>query len=352
MKKFITQLTRFSLIPVTTTLILLIPYLYYDPFQVVYKYKSFYVSGEPRYVTLNYDYVDIETFINNNPIYKYNSFIIGNSRSRFYEMDTWSNYIHSDKCFHFNASAETLFGISKKVEFLHARNVQISNVLIILDYSTLEGISNSDGHLFIKHPILSGQNMRDFQLEFFKTYFSFSFLRAYLDFKTSGKIKDYMKTGALLDDTPVDYNLKYNEMNLKVFEDKIKADPAKYYNKKRMIPFYQRDTIQKFSPEVIKKEQIIMLNKIINIFKIHSTNFKIVINPLYDQLKLNRKDVDVLNGIFGSENVYDFSGINSITSDYHNYYENSHYRPHAADEIMKLIYQNEQSTGGNKGYIQ
>lgn len=340
MKKFITQFIKFSSIIVITTLVLLITYLFYDPFQVVNKYKSFYVSGEPRYVTLNYDYVDIETFSNNYPFYKYNSFIIGNSRSRFYEMDTWSNYIHSDKCFHFNASAETLYGISKKIEFLHARNIQISNILIILDYSTLTGISNSNGHLFIKHPILSGQSMRDFQLDFFKAYCSFSFLRAYLDFKTSGKIKDYMKIGSLLDDTPVDYNLKYNEMKLKVFEDTMKADPAKYYNKKRMIPFYQRDTIQKFSPKIIKKEQIVMLNNIINIFKKHSTNFKIVINPLYDQLKLNRKDIDVLNEIFGSENVYDFSGINSITSDYHNYYEGSHYRPHVANEIMKLVYQN------------
>lgn len=344
MKKFIIQFIKFSLIIVITTLVLLITYLFHDPFQVVNKYKSFYVSGEPRYVTLNYDYVDIETFLSYYPFYKYNSLIIGNSRSRFYEMDTWSNYIHSDKCFHFNASSETLYGISKKIEFLHARNVQISNVLIILDYSTLAGISNSDGHLFIKHPILSGQSMIDFQLSFFKAYCSFSFLRAYLDFKTSGKIKDYMKTGYLLDDTPVDYNLKYNEMKLKVFEDTIKADPAKYYNKKRMITFYQRDTIQKFSPEIIKKEQIVMLNEIINIFKKHSTNFKIVINPLYDQLKLNRKDVDVLNGIFGSENVYDFSGINSITLDYHNYYEASHYRPHVAKKIMTLIYQKQQST--------
>ncbi len=348
MQKFVLSLIRFSLLPLITLLLLLSTYLYYDPFKVVNKYKSFFVSGQPRYVTPNYDYVAIETFLSNYPIYKYNSFILGNSRSRFYEMSTWSKYIHSDKCFHLDASLETLYGISKKIEFLDARNVQIANILITLDYTTLEGVKNSDGHLFIKHPLLSGQSMRDFQLEFFKAYCSFSFFRAYLDFKISGKIKEYMIATFLFEDTPVDYNTKYNEMRLDVFENLINANPSKYYHEKRMVQFFQRDSIQKYAPEVIKGEQIVMLNHIFNIFKKHATHFKLVINPLYDQLKLNKKDIDILNKIFGTENVYDFSGINSITSDYHNYYDWSHYRPFVADEIMATIYHNEQDTVSKK----
>lgn len=318
---------------------MVVSYLYYDPFEVVKKYKSFYISGKPRYVTLNYDYVAVETFLNNHPIYKYNSFIIGSSRSRFYEMDTWSKYIHSNKCFHFDASGETIYGITKKMELLNAKKVQIANVLMVLDYITLTGVDNSKGHLYIKHPILSGQSLSDFQFLFFKTYSSLNFLHAYLDFKISGKFKAYMKTKGLLDDIPVDYDLKYNEMKLSVFENEIKTDPAKYYSKKRMAEFNRQDSIKTSSLVAIKEKQVIMLNKIAMIFKKNSSRFKIVISPLYDQIQLNKKDVDVLNQIFGTENVYDFSGINSITSDYHNYYEPSHYRPLVADEIMKQVYQ-------------
>ena len=338
MKRFIKQLIKFGLIGLIPILPILITYLYYDPFQVVYKYKSYYVSGKPSYVTLNYEYVAVETFLNNYPTYKYNSFIMGNSRSRFYEIDTWCKYINSDKCFHFDASNESIYGICKKIEFLHGKHVNISNVLIILDYNTLTVTSNSEGHLFIKHPILSGQNMIDFQFNFFRAFLSFSFLRAYLDFKISGHIKEYMKIGTLLDDTPIDYNLKYNEMKLKIFEDIIKVDPSKYYNKKRMKSFYHRDAIQQFSPEAIKRKQIVMLNIMRNIFKEHSTNIKIIVSPLYDQLKLNKKDIEVLRGIFGTGNIYDFSGINSITADYHNYYETSHYRPIVGDRILDTIY--------------
>jgi hypothetical protein len=331
MKRFIKQLIGFVLILLIPPAVIAITYLYYDPFQVIYKYKSFFVSGKPRYVTLNYDYVAIETFLNNYPTYKYDSFIIGNSRTRFYEIDTWRKYINSDKCFHFDASAESLYGICKKMEFLHEKHVKITNALIILDHNTLLGINNSNGHLFISHPLLSGQN---------------DFLRHYLDFKISGSIKEYMKKGHLLDDTPIDYDLKYNEMKVKIFEDIIKADPSKYYNEKRMKHFYQRDTIQQFSPEIIKREQIVMLNIIKKILKEHSTNFKIIISPLYDQLKLNKKDVEVLISIFGTENVYDFSGINFITSDYHNYYDNGHYRPIVADSILNMIYRHKPTVDG------
>ncbi len=340
MRKFIKQLSSFLAIILVPISILVILYFHYDPFQVIYKYRSYFVSGTPRYVTLNYDYVDMETFLNNYSTYNYNSFIIGNSRSRFYEMDTWQKYIGSDKCFHFNASDETLYGINKKLEFLHQKQVDISNVLLILDHSTLSGTTNSEGHLFIKHPLLSGQRMFDFQLIFFKAFCSQRFLRAYLDFKLSGHFKAYMKKGVLLDDTPVGYNLKYNEMKLSVFEEIIKVDPSKYYDSKKMRLFYHRDTMQKFSAAAIRKVQIEMLNNIKNIFKAHSTNFKIVINPLYDQLKLDKNDASVLMDIFGTENVYDFSGINSITADYHNYYEESHYRPSVAKEIMSIIYPN------------
>ncbi len=338
MKLFIIKTGRFLLVLVIPFLLILITYLYFDPFQVVYNYPSYYTSGEPRYVTLNEDYVSMETFLNNYPAYKYDSFIFGNSRSRFYEMDDWSKYIGSDKCFHFDASAESLYGIYRKIDFLNERHIEIKNALVILDYSTLRETNNSNGHLFIKHPLLSGQNRFDFQLEFFKTYCSFSFFPEYLDFKISGHIKEYMKTSHLLDDTPTEYNLKYNEMNWQVFENMIKENPDKYYNEEKMKRFYRRDSVQNFSPQVIKKTQLSMLNSIRKIFNEQHTDYKIIINPLYDQLKLNINDVEALDNIFGAENVFDFSGINSITSDYHNYYEESHYRPEIGSEIMNLIY--------------
>jgi hypothetical protein len=337
-KRFLEQLMKFLLVIAIPFVILLIPYLYYDPFLVIRKYKTYYQSGKPSYVTLNNDYVATETFLSNYPAYKYDSFIFGNSRSRFYEIDSWTKYINSERCFHYDASVESLYGIYKKFTFLEENNVQIANALIVLDFSTLKVVKNSSGHLFIKHPKLSGQNKINFQFEFIKAFYSFKFLHAYLDFKINGGVKDYMKVGALLDDTPIEYNSVYNEMKLKVIDDSIKAYPTVYYNQNRIKQFYKRDSIQAYNPQIIKNEQIVMLNDIRRIFNKNNTSFKVIISPLYDQLKLNSEDVNILRKIFGDNNVFDFSGKNRFTYDLHNYYETSHYRPIVCDSIFKIIY--------------
>ena len=314
-------------------------YIFLDPFKVIKKYDTYYQSGYPSYVTLDVDYVNTQTFINNNPKYNYNAFIFGNSRSRFFEINTWKKYISNDNCFHFDASDETLLGITRKLKFLNDINVPITHALIILDYSTLIQTEEKKGHLFINHPALSNQNWFSFQFEFFKSFLAPDFLKAYLDFKFNNKVKDYMKNDFLLSDAPIDYNNKYNEIRFSNFEEIIKENPSEFYNASKMKLFYSRDSIQKYSPEVIKASQLLMLNEMSDILKKNKTNFKIVINPLYNQLKINIKDIEILNNVFGKENVFDFSGINIITNDFHNYYENSHYRPHIADLIMKNIYQ-------------
>lgn len=53
---------------------------------------------------------------------------------------------------------------------------------------------------------------------------------------------------------------------------------------------------------------------------------------------MNKKDLAELQSIFGIRKVYDFSGINEITNDYRNYYEDSHYIPHVADTYLEIIY--------------
>src|ERR1019366_1173073 len=143
MKQFLKRFVIFISALLVPFLLALIAYLHYDPFEVVYHYDSYYVSGKPSYITLNRDFVSMETFLNNDPKYHYDSYIFGNSRVRFFEMNTWMKYIHSDKCFHFDASAETLYGIEKKIEFLDNRHNEIANAIVVLDYGTLRETTNS-----------------------------------------------------------------------------------------------------------------------------------------------------------------------------------------------------------------
>ena len=340
MKKFVTNLFNFSLI-------IIIPiffcscsiYIYLDPFKVLYNYESFYDSTSKGSVTTDKDYISTTTFIKNSKNIDYNSFIFGNSRSIFYQIPEWKKYLkENSKCFHFDASGEALYALNKKIEFINQKGNSIDNVLLVLDYATLIQDKPKTGHLGMISPqLVNYSNIFDFHITFFNAFLTPKFLYAFLDFKISDQIKPYMKEGFLLSDKKINYDVITNELRLDDFENLIKQE--KYYNKQRLSVFYDRDTTKQiYSPECILENQKVMLSNIKNILDKHNTNLKVIINPLYDQLKLNKKDIAYLENLFGSDNVFDFSGINKFTNDYRNYYEASHYRPHIASDIMKKIY--------------
>jgi hypothetical protein len=315
-------------------------YLLVDPFKVIRDYPSFYKSGYPSYIALNRDYVSTTTFDKYYLTNNYNSFILGNSRSIFYEVKDWKPHLNSSQsCFHFDASGENLYGIYKKVKYLNNKVPNIDNALLILDYDTLSGTEpHNEGHLFIISPQLeNGKNFFQFHLEFLKAFSNPRFLFAFIDFNLFGKVKNYMKTANLFDDRPFFYELISNEIRFQYFESMIDKDENLYYGPRNHI-FYERTGKIKYSPPCIRDKQKVYLEKIKNIFHKHKTNYKIIISPLYDQIGLNRDDVKSLCRIFGTENVYDFSGINEFTNNYRNYYETSHYRPHVTCKIIKEIY--------------
>jgi len=229
----------------------------------------------------------------------------------------------------------------KKLKYLDGKNIDINNVLFIIDYHTLKEVTSSSGHLFIISPQLENySNIKSFHLSFIKVFFNPKFMVAYFDYKITGKVKAYMTKNNLFNDPQsgqVHCDLNTNETRLIYLEQLI--DNGEYYTPERMNVFYDRDTTrQSFSPIVILDRQKQMLQEINDIFRKHQTDFKIIINPIYDQKKLNESDFAYLCSLFGKERVFDFSGINDITNDFHNYYEASHYRPHVARRILDSIY--------------
>lgn len=342
MKKFLTKIFRFSLIGIVPFLILIIIYVVLDPFKVIKSYDSLINPKDKCFVGINQDYVSTTTFINNSSKINYNSFIFGNSRSMFYQVAEWKKHLsNNSNCYHFDASGEGIWAINKKIEFIDKEGKEIKNVLLIFDYSTLIRDKPRSGHLFMITPALvNNSNLIDFHKTCLSSFLSPKFLYTYLDFKITGKIKPYMKENFLLDDRPRNYDVLTNEFKYNYFEKMMYEN--KYYTPERLSVFYNRDTIvQKFSPPALHDSQKKILNKMNSILKKHNTNVKIVINPLYNQMKLNNNDLVYLKHLFGSDKVFDFSGINKFTNDYKNYYEAEHYRPQVAAQIMEIVYKNQ-----------
>lgn len=337
MKKFIISVLSF----LSTLVIVLGIYILLDPFKVIKSYDNLIDTNAQGDVGLNTDYIATTTFDKSYKKKNYNSFIFGNSRSIFYQVTDWEKHLPpNSSCYHFNANSETIYSLYKKIQYIDKKNLSIKNALLVIDYSIITCDKPRAGHLFIISPhLVNNTNVIKFHLTFLKAFLTPKFLCAYIDFKISGKIKPYMTRKNLLDDTPVNYELVTNEIRYDYFEELISQNY--YYSPERMSAFYERDTMLKYSPIAINVNQKIILRCIHDIFKKHNTNFKFIISPLYDQIKLNPIDLEYLKTLFGESNVFDYSGINKFTIDYKNYYEDSHYRPHVAREILNEIYNNE-----------
>jgi len=335
MKTFVRQFVRFVLIIFVPISILLILYLYFDPFKVVYNYEDYSMDGKYNYVTANSDFVATQIYLKNYKTQNYNSYIFGNSRTLAFNPKEWAKYIsNSSKIFVFNANEETLFGILGKLKFIEKKGADINNALVLLDARTLREVENSTGHLFIKHPAISGESWIDFHASFFNAFLSHFFFIKYIDYTFLKKYRLYM-TGAI-DIRKIPIDKITNEPTFLFFEEDLK-DSLMFYKKNASI-FYNRPEKEVEGDLVIDAKSFAMLEKIKKSFERNKTDYKIIINPLYDQVKLNKKDIEKLKNIFGAKNIYDFSGKNSYTNNIGYYYETSHFRPTLGALLLYEIY--------------
>lgn len=115
----------------------------------------------------------------------------------------------------------------------------------------------------------------------------------------------------------------------------LETDFAAY--KKKYNPDYNR----KLSDELIVNEinpiDLVYLKEIKEIFINEKTNYFIIIPPGFHQQKFNGNVVKQLESLFGNK-VYDFSGVNRITSDSTLNYENHHFSNRAGRMMIDSLF--------------
>ena len=319
--------------------VLLGVYLVCDPFKVIGDYTSFYPAKQAGGgVSLNPGYVGCEVWKKQHNSLDYNAYIFGNSRSIYYKIDDWAATL-PDGCsaMHFDAAAETLLGIQRKVNYIDRNGGRLEHALFVVDEGLLRATqSNEDNHLTILAPQLaSWAGKMQFHWVNFRTFITPKFLYAYLDYNLTGKLKPYMTRQSLLNEDMFAYDVRRNEMDFEIMEQYIAE--GTYYDERRCKVFEGVQFPDSVSPIAIGSEQRELLQEIRETLGRHHTTATWIISPLYNQIKINPADIVTLREIFGEENVLDYSGPNQWNTDYHNYYEASHYRPHVAAEILRTL---------------
>lgn len=332
MQQFLKKLLQFSIIGMIPVVVLLVLYLALDPFKTLRTYPGF----SNYRVTPNTEYISFETFKYHNPTEHYNSFIFGSSRTKAFKVASWKKYLDpTAKPFIFNASAESLNGLYQKISFLDRNHYPIKNALVILcpDYLFYDA-EHKEGYLFIKNPALNGESKFAYQFQFFKAFLNPVFLSSYIPFLITKQYKPYMH--GYIENRTVLIDSITNEIVFKEVEDELKEHPDKYYADRKDL-FYQRTGETRDSLSYINKANEAILWDIRAILEKNHTNYKVIISPLYDEIKFNPKDQKILENIFGT-NLYDFSGENEFSESRFNFYESSHYRPNVGDKILEEIY--------------
>ncbi len=312
-------------------LILLAGYIYFDPFKVLGHYSSY---SNPT-VTPNRDYISTEMFIRNNPAYHYNSFVFGSSRTLAFKPAEWIQYLPADaRPFMFDAFGENVYGIYTKLRYLDSMQVPVKNAIILLCRNiSFKKRPSSRLHLFIKDPRTSDETKTSFHLTFFKAYLNPIFLYQFYAYKLFGR-KPFIP--GYIEDRRMDFDTITNAMSFNNLEKEAAENPAVYYGRQQK-EFYKRSGETTSAMQQITGDQLIWLKGIKQILEKQHSNYKIVLSPLYEQVKFNDADMLLLRQLFGN-NVYDFSGKNQFTDAITNYYESRHFRPKVGDAILKIIY--------------
>ena len=312
-------------------ILLLIGYFYFDPFRIIYHYNNY--SG--AFIQLNWDYVSTEMYIQNKGKYNYNSFIFGSSRTIAYSPESWKKHLNaSDSPYMFTASVESVYGIYKKLEYLDRTHAKIDNALIVLCRDcSFTNSTNHKGHCWIKDPVTSGESQLAFHKEFLCAYLTPRFNLSYYTYMLTKTMKPWMMG---IDTRANEYDTVTNQVTMVEWNKELAKDPIRYYERRKKS-FFSRSGEVTDSVQRIKPEQVYMLYQIARILQKHNTNYKVVISPLYEQVRFSAPDKRILVRLFG-DHLYDFSGKNSFTDPETNYYEDSHYLPKVGDSIMNIIY--------------
>lgn len=309
--------------------------IHLDVYKVFYNYDDYYKN---KFTYLSRELITTKTYKKHKDELKFDSFIFGSSRSMVYQTDVWKTYLDKRAVpFHFDANDEGTYGICNKIKYIDAKGGKINNALVIIDRELLTRTINKTTE-FISPACLSNESNLTFYWTFLKPCLNIKFLIAYLDYLNFKTYRAYMipyfadpNNGDGLDSDPITCDATFQ------VENKIKVDSLSYYKKGIANKEFNR-AFRKAEACKVTMAEIEQLRTIKKIFDRHHTHYKIVISPIYDQIPLEKEQINLLNSLFGKEHIYNFSGVSKFTGSIGNYYEHSHYRPFVANEILKEIY--------------
>lgn len=311
---------------------LIAAYFIFDPDMILQKYKRFDQSE----VFLSEGYVGWQNYLNNRDSIPFNSFIMGNSCTMAFRTDEWEKYLPEDaKAVRFFENGESLAGVCQKVKALDQHDARLDHLLIVLDAQSFSATVPSQETNRIFSYESAGISYAQFLVRNLQAFLMPQKCVPYLEYKMTGTFSPSMKK-VILENGPIREPYTNNFLNPR--EREINQEGENYwvnhseeFHKKERHPGQMAD-------QVIFSNQMRLLRDLKAMCSKHSTKLSLIVSPDFYQKKIHQKDLEKLQDILGNENIFDFTGVNQFTADYHHYYEPGHYRPILGAKLLKQIY--------------
>lgn len=330
MKRFLLTILTFIVVP----LILLAGiYLWTDPFRCIHSFDINDVDATNR------EYLSTELFLRNNLTYHYNSFIFSSSRGGGINTYQWKQYLpEGSQPFLFQAWGESLTGIELKLNYLNEQHVPIDNALILFDITSSFDAENQLPHkaLAMKHYLFTGHSKFEYIVMQYANFIQKPSLWI-------GSIRNKIEGmhDACVSDTITN---DWNALNRFNYSELPPQDSLKFCTNMTRRTFFaaleHSNYVVKVSEPLITPQYEKQLKHIRSILDANHTDYHIILTPApcYTNLSVNPIDLNILQQIFDTERVHDYTGKNEITEDYNNFSDPGHFGLRVGYLIIEDIY--------------
>jgi len=278
-----------------------------------------------QFIEPNKNFIKIR-FITQNPD-RYDSFVFGSSRVNNINVRKIQGY----KCYNVHYSGGLPRDHLDNIRYLLEKGIKIKLIVIGLDEFSFRDDPEARLHQPLRHPYPPVLNQHPFPyyLRYFFSLMDWEIMKEALG---GYKKKLFNKSG----ENPAFYNMELfdtGQMFFHQIDRQIEENPEKHRNDPKFLK-------QATSSGNHLKEAIEDLREIIRLTEAHQIQLVLFINPVHKNVFLDSGvDFDrfkrALSHLYG---FYDFSGLNSVTTDNYNYYETSHYRPKVGDLVIARIF--------------
>ena len=278
-----------------------------------------------QFVEPNKNFIKIR-YITRNPD-RYDSFVFGSSRVNNIDVRKIKGY----KCYNVHYSGGLPRDHLDNIKYLRKKGVKINLILIGLDEFSFRDDPDTRLHQPLRYPYppVLNQHLFPYYLRYFFSFTDWEIMKEVL---CGYKKKLFNKSG----EAPAFYNIDMfntGQMFFYQIDRQIEENPEKHRNDPK---FLKHDIISGNH----LKEAIEDLREIVRLADVHHIRLVLFFNPVHKNVFLDcGVDFDrfkrALSQLVG---FYDFSGLNSVTTDNYNYYETSHYRPIVGDLMIARIF--------------